>query len=303
MAGKVKIWFQNKLCDARKARVSVYDHGYLYGDGIYETVHAYQYKVFHWDGHFQRLKNSARRIALRIPWSSQTLLNCVIRVLRANQEPYASVRITISRGPGPLGLDPSLCPDPTLVMLLHPARDFRTFWAKGVNIGIVSVRRNPPEALDPQIKSNNSLNTILAKMESKRMQVFEGVLTNLQGYLTEGTTSNLFFVKRGKLLTPALSCGLLAGITREAILRIARQQGIQVREGRYRPSDLLGADEVFLSSTTLEVVPIIGVKLAGHRHTHRIGSGHPGVFTRWIHALFGALVEKELKLRNRWESR
>jgi branched-chain amino acid aminotransferase len=299
----VKIWFENALCEARKARVSVYDHGFLYGDGIYETVHAYQYQVFHWDSHFRRLKNSAHRIALRCSWSSRTLLDRVIKVLRANREPNASVRITISRGPGPLGLDPSVCPDPTLVMLLHPARDFATVWAKGVSIGIVSVRRNPPEALDPQIKSNNSLNTILAKMEAKRMQVFEGVLTNIQGYLTEGTTSNLFFVKRGTLFTPALSCGLLAGITREAILQISRKQGTKVLEGRYWPRDLVGADEAFLSSTTLEVVPVIGVKIAGQRREYRIGTGQPGVFTRWIHALFGALVEKELKLRNRWESR
>ena len=198
----MKVFFQNRIVDEKHARVSVLDHGFLYGDGIYETVRAYDYRVFHWLDHYQRLKQSARRINLRCPWSSGFLFRGVIKVLKANNSPNGSVRITVSRGPGPLGLDPSVCPNPTLAMLLHPARPLERLWKKGVSIGIPKIRRNHHQCLDPQIKSNNSLNTILAKIEVKRMGVFEAVLLNLDGHLTEGTTSNIFFVRRGQLFTP-----------------------------------------------------------------------------------------------------
>jgi branched-chain amino acid aminotransferase len=282
----MKVWLNSRLVDAQNARVSVFDHGFLYGDGIYETIHAYQYKVSHWESHYKRLLNSARRIELRCPWSSRTLLDRVLKVLKANHAPDASVRITIARGPGPLGLDPTVCLSPTLVMLIHPKRDVERYWKTGISIGITKIRRNPPQSLDPQIKSNNSLNTILAKMEGMKMGVFEAVLTNLEGYLTEGTTSNIFFVKKGEIYTPALACGLLAGITREAVLKIAHRNGIRTHEGRYTPKVLRHADEVFLTSTTLEIVPVITVKIVGDRRAHRIGNGRPGPVTQRLHALF-----------------
>lgn len=306
----MKVWLNSRLIDARDARVSVFDHGFLYGDGIYETVHAYGYKIFHWENHYKRLLNSARRIALKCPWSSRALEQRIVRVLKANKEPDASVRITVARGPGPLGLDPALCPNPTLVMLLLPHRDVQRYWAEGVSIGITKIRRNHPQSLDPQIKSNNSLNTILAKVEGQAMGVFEAVLLNLQGYLTEGTTSNIFFVKKGEIYTPALSCGLLAGITREAVLKLAPRHGLRAHEGRYTPRDLLRAEEVFLSSTTLEVVPVIRVKFApltpslsplrGERvkgegravRSYKIGKGRPGPITRRLHALFRASLPR-----------
>ena len=289
----MKVWFQVKLCEARDARVSVLDHGFLYGDGIYETVHAYDYHVFHWDSHYQRLLNSARRIALSIPWSSRTLRERVVKVLRANREPNTSVRITIARGPGPIGLNPAVCPRPTLVMLPLPYRDVTPIWKRGITIGITAIRRNHPLCLDPQIKSNNSLNTILARIEAEKMRVFEGVLTNLDGYLTEGTISNVFFVKNENLYTPALVCGLLEGVTRGALIQLAKRAGIRVREGRYTPRDLLRSDEAFLSNTTLEVAPIVAVKFAGSRKVHRIGPGRPGRLTRLVHALFRASVDRE----------
>src|SRR5688500_7727096 len=165
----MKIWLNNRLVDSRKARVSVFDHGFLYGDGIYETVHAYDYRVFHWETHYKRLLQSARLISLRCPWSSRTLRERIVRVLKANREPDASVRITVARGPGPLGLDPTVCPQPTLVVMLHPKRDIARYAREGISIGITAIRRNHPACLDPQIKSNNSLNTIFAKMEAQKM--------------------------------------------------------------------------------------------------------------------------------------
>ncbi len=278
----MKVFFQNKIVEAKNARVSVFDHGFLYGDGIYETVHAYDGHVFHWPEHYKRLKQSARRLELKCPWSSAYLQQGIQKVLKANQSPNASVRITVSRGPGPLGLDPRVCPTPTLAMLLLPERDVKKFWKTGVTIGIPKVRRNHPLCLDPQIKSNNSLNTILAKIEGTRMGVFETVLLNLEDQLTEGTTSNIFFVRGDEIFTPALSCGLLEGITRGEVIRLAKQARIRVREGHYSLRDLRRADEVFLTSTTLEVVPITKVI----SWSRSLWKGRPGPITRRIHQLF-----------------
>jgi branched-chain amino acid aminotransferase len=290
----MKIILDGRLIDARQAHVSVFDHSFLYGDGIYETVRAYDYSVFHWPEHFRRLKQSARRIQLKCPWSSRWLHDNIVRVLRANHASPGSVRISISRGAGPLGLDPSLCPKPTLVMLLLPERPVEVLRREGVSIGIPEVRRNHPRCLDPQIKSNNSLNTILAKMEGKAMRVFETVLLNLEGFLTEGTICNVFFVRKGEIFTPALSCGLLEGITREAVIRLSRKAGRKVHEGRYTPADLLRAAEVFLSSTTLEIMPVTRLTFRGKARP--IGKGKPGPLSCELQRSYRTYVQKELSL-------
>jgi branched-chain amino acid aminotransferase len=292
---KMKVWLNNRLCDAKSARVSVMDHGFLYGDGIYETVHVYNYRVYHWPAHYRRLMESARKLELRVPWPSAVLGRRVIQVAKANRDPDASVRITIARGPGPLGLDPTVCPHPTLVMLLHPKRDVTRYQRNGISIGITAIRRNHPRCLDPIIKSNNSLNTILAKMEAQKMGVFEAVLLNLDGYLTEGTTSNIFFVRRGEIYTPALECGLLAGITRESVIRLAKKARIPIHEGRYTPSALLRADEVFVSSTTLEIAPVVKVMLAGSRRSYQIADGRLGPVSQRILQLFKRELAEEVR--------
>ncbi len=286
----MKAFLQNRIVNGKQARISIFDHGFLYGDGIYETVRAYDDHIFHWPDHYKRLKQSASRIALKCPWSSDFLLRGVIQVLKANHVPSGSVRITVARGPGPLGLDPSVCPKPTLAMILHPERPPERFWKNGVSIGIPKVRRNHPKCLDPQIKSNNSLNTILAKMEAKRMRVFEAVLLNLDGELTEGTTTNLFFVRRGALFTPALSCGLLEGVTRGAVIQLARRAGYNVHEGRYTPADLRRADEIFLTSTTFEIVPVVHVIAPFLRPSLARSLSPNGPVARRLHALFRRLV-------------
>jgi branched-chain amino acid aminotransferase len=170
-------------------------------------------------------------------------------------------------------------------MLLHPERPVERLRKIGVSIGIPNVRRNHPRCLDPQIKSNNSLNTILAKMEAKKMGVFEAVLLNLDGYLTEGTTTNIFFVRGGRIYTPALSSGLLEGVTRGALIRVARRAKYNVQEGRYTLADLRRADEIFLTSTTLEMVPV--VKVVARSVVWR---GRPGPVTRRVYGLFRRLV-------------
>jgi branched-chain amino acid aminotransferase len=180
-------------------------------------------------------------------------------------------------------------------MLLFPERPVAQLQKAGVSIGIPKVRRNHPQCLDPQIKSNNSLNTILAKMEAKKMGVFEAVLLNLDGHLTEGTTTNIFFVRRGRIYTPALSCGLLEGVTRHAVLKLARGAGCRVQEGRYTLADLRRADEIFLTSTTLEIVPVTSVaapsgSLAPLLPRSVLWRGRPGPVTRRLHGLFRRLV-------------
>jgi len=283
----VKVFLQDRIVDANRARVSIFDHSFLYGDGIYETVRAYDYRVFHWPEHFKRLKQSAARLQLKCPWSSRFLLDGIVRVLRANRAPGGSIRISISRGPGSLGLDPLLCPKPTLVILLHPSRPIAALQKNGVTIGIPEVRRNHPKCLDPQIKSNNSLNTILAKIEAKRMGAFEAVLLNLEGDLTEGTTSNLFFVKGKTLYTPGLPCGLLEGVTRGLVMTLARRAGFRVSEGRYGIKDLRAADEIFLTSTTLEIVPVVKVLLRkNHRAALLWRRPGPGPAASQLHRIF-----------------
>lgn len=183
--------------------------------------------------------------------------------------------------------------------MLHPHRSFKKIWDAGISIGIVRTRRNHPACLNPRLKSNNSLNTILAKMEAQHMRVFEGILLNLDGYLSEGTTSNIFFVKKGVLHTPSPACGLLEGVTRGVVIQQASRLGLKVREGRYGPRDLAAAEEVFLSSTTLEVAPV--VSLVQFRHSrgpalrrHLIASGRPGPLTRRLREQFRIFVQKEL---------
>lgn len=281
-----KVYLNGKLVDARRALISVYDHGFLYGDGIYEAVSVSKAGIFHWPEHYRRLRESARRIGLACPWSSATLERQVKGLVRANHLDEGWVRITLSRGPGPLGLDPRICPKPTLVLLLLPPRNMREMRTLGITLGIVRTRRNHPRCLDPQIKSNNALNTIQARREATRLDVAEAVLLNLEGHLTEGTISNVFFVRGRTVATPSLDCGLLEGVTRGLVLRLARKLGYRVQEGRFRADALRTADEVFLSSTTMGVMPIVQVTddSGPRRKRYRVGNGRPGPITRRLQA-------------------
>ena len=254
------LYLNNKLVTEKKALISVFDHGFLYGDGIYETLRAYKGAVFMIDEHIERLFRSASMIGLVLPKGHDGIKEAVYQTMKANGHKEAYVRITISRGPGPLGLDPALCPQPTFVIISKEFMDYpRSYYQKGVNIAIVNTRRNYKKALDPKIKSLNFLNNILAKRESIDRGAYEAIMLNHNGHVAEGTISNIFFVKDNILCTPATGVGILDGITRRIILDAARELGIKVKEGRFRPEDLYNADEVFISNTTMEVMPISGV--------------------------------------------
>lgn len=277
------IYLNDRFVREAEALVSVFDHGFLYGDGVYETIRSYADKLFMRDQHLARLRRSADAIGLTIPardWPS-LLHESMVRNGVGNDRTDAYIRVTISRGAGDIGLDPALCPRPTLVIITQalkppPPDRYRT----GVSLVVAKTRRNLPSALDPQIKATNFLNNIQAKREAIAAGAFDSVLLNWEGHVTECTVSNIFFVQAGRLCTPALSCGILDGITRGVILTLARDAGIPMDEGQFNLEALVAADECFLSNTTMEVMP------ATQLNGRPIGSGRPGPLTERLRQIF-----------------
>ncbi|HEX8949197.1 MAG TPA: aminodeoxychorismate lyase [Dissulfurispiraceae bacterium] len=268
------VYLNDKVVPAAEAKVSVFDHGFLYGDGIYETMRVYNGVVFMLDEHIERLCRSASLIGLDIPKDVAGIKLALYEILRANSLADAYVRLTVSRGYGQIGLDPDLCKEPTFVIMANDFKNYpHSFYSEGIKLTIASTRRNLREALDPRIKSLNFLNNILAKIEAKRADVHEAIMLNSGGYLAEGTICNIFFVAGGIVYTPSLECGLLDGITRALVIELAVRNGFEVREGEFTPEELRRASEVFITNTTMEVMPVSRVD-----ETHFT----PGVITRLL---------------------
>jgi branched-chain amino acid aminotransferase len=279
------IYLNDRFVKEEEAVVSVFDHGFLYGDGVYETIRSYGSRIFMRDQHLARLRRSAEAIGLTIPIPEQrwpTLLHEAMTRNDVGQEGIdAYLRITISRGAGDIGLDPALCPTPTVVIMtkpLHPPplEQYRI----GVNLIVARTRRNLPSALSPQIKATNFLNNILAKREAIAAGAFDSILLNWESHLTECTVSNLFFVRAGRLCTPAIACGLLDGITRDIVLILAQESQVPVDEGHFGIEAIHKADECFLTNTSMEVMPVTMVD------GHPVGNGTPGLLTRQLQRLF-----------------
>lgn len=283
------IYLNEKIVPESKALVSVFDHGFLYGDGIYETLRAYKGLVFKIDEHIERLFRSASMLDLEIPKTHESIRKAVYDTLKANDQNEAVIRITISRGPGPIGLDPGLCPRPTFVIISNEFREYpKTYYIKGVNIAIVNIRRNFKGALNPQIKSLNFLNNILAKIEAKKRGAYEAVMLDYRGYIAEGTITNIFFIKERTLCTPGLDVGILDGITRRIILDAAIELGIKVKEGHFRQNELYRASEVFISNTTMEVLPVSVID------NIKIGK-KPGRITKALHQAYKKKVVEYIR--------
>jgi len=266
-----------RISSGRDAVVSVFDHGFLYGEGIYETLRTYHGRPFLFDRHVRRLRNSARMIVLDIPFTDDDLASQIRDTMAAadlnGSEAY--IRVLVTRGIGELTYDPQATPTPSVVIIVKPHIDAPPdVYERGVRVVIVDVVRNHPQTVNPMIKSNNLLNSALGMQEALRKGGFEGIMRNYRGELSECTTSNLFIVKDGAALTPPLESGLLPGITREFLFEIGKEVGVDVREQVLRDSDLLSADEAFLTSTTREAVPIVKVD------DKTIGTGRPGPITR-----------------------
>lgn len=251
------VYLNNRIVPSKDALVSVYDHGFLYGDGIYETMRVYDGVVFKVDEHLMRLSRSASLIGLTLPLDGDALKIAIYETLMANSLKGAYLRLTVSRGYGPIGLDPDLCKEPTLVIM---ARDFTPYPAslynKGISLIIPVTRRNNKKSIDPRIKSLNFLNNILAKIEVKKAGAYEAVMLNSRGRLTEGTISNVFFFRKGRLCTPSVNCGILDGITRGLVIELAKNARIDVHEGHFTVKDIYAAEEIFITNTTLEVMPV-----------------------------------------------
>jgi len=276
MAATVNV--NGRVFDQEHAVISVFDHGFLYGEGVYETWRTYNGQPFLFDRHMRRLRNSSGMIALAVPLTDEQLdARCreTIRAAALDEEAY--VRILVTRGIGELSYDLTGCPSPSVVVIVKPhVAPPPEVYDRGVKVAIVSIIRNHPGTVSPLIKSNNLLNNALAMQEAVRRGAFEGVMRNYRGELAECTTANLFIVKDGEVLTPPLDAGLLPGITREFVLEIGTETGIPVREAVLQDADLFGADEAFLTSSTRELVPIV------QADDRRIGEGAPGPVSRTL---------------------
>jgi len=289
MAATVNV--NGRVSDQEHAVVSVFDHGFLYGEGVYETMRTFNGKPFLFERHMQRLRNSSGMLALPVPLSDEELFaRCqdTMRTAGLGQGPAteAYIRVLLTRGVGELSYDPAACPVPTVIVIVKPQIDPPAeVYERGVTIALVPIVRNHPGSVNPLIKSNNLINNALAMQEAVRRGAFEGVMRNYRGELAECTQSNLFVVKDGAALTPPLDAGLLPGITRAFLFEIGAEAGIPVREAVLRDDDMLKADEVFFTSTTRGVVPATKVD------AHVIGSGMPGPVTKALRSAYMAKAQ------------
>jgi branched-chain amino acid aminotransferase len=278
MAATVNV--NGRVSDQEHAVISVFDHGFLYGEGVYETLRTYNGQPFLFDRHMRRLRKSAGMLALDVPLEDEQIdarFRETMRIAGLGDGPGsdAYIRILVTRGVGELTYDPAATPIPSVVVIVKPnVEPPREAFENGVRVSLVPIVRNHPGSVNPLIKSNNLLNNALAMQEAFRHGGFEGVMRNYKGELAECTQSNLFIVKNGAALTPPIDAGLLPGITREFLFEVGREAGIDVREAVLKDGDLLGADESFLTSTTRELVPIVQVD------DRKIGSGKPGPVTK-----------------------
>jgi len=280
------IFLNNKVVPEAEAVVSVYDHGFLYGDGVYETMRAYEGVVFMIERHMERLFRSASLIRLRPP-DGPTVRKAVYQTLEANGLSDAYIRVTLSRGKGPIGLDPELCRQPTFVVITEKFKEYPgSLYREGVALVVAQTRRNHVRAIDPKIKSLNFLNNILAKVEAKERGAYEAIMLNTDGFITEGTVSNIFFVRDNAVCTPSAEAGILDGITRELVLRLAGENGLSVKEGLFCPDDLFRASEVFFTNTTAEIMPVSSVEDVRYK---------VGEVSRALRRLYGEEVASYIK--------
>ena len=270
----MKIYMNGKLVPENQARVSVFDHGLLYGDGVFEGIRSYNGRVFMLEEHVARLYRSAKAIALEIPMTPEGVMRAVLRTCRANNCMNGYIRLVVTRGVGTLGLNPYLCKKPQVIIIAADIQLYpRELYKKGLDIVTVGTMRNQPEALNPSIKSLNYLNNVLAKIEAINAGVMEAIMLNPQGFVSEATGDNLFVVRNGELLTPPTEAGILEGITRNVVMDLAREIGMPVREKMMSRYDLYTSDEIFLTGTAAEVIPVVKID------RRVIGHGKPGPHT------------------------
>lgn len=277
----MKIFLDGKFVEKEDAKVSVFDHGLLYGDGIFEGIRVYRKCVYRLDEHLERLEYSAKAILLTLPYTRRELAEAVCESCRLNGISDGYIRLIVTRGEGSLGLSPTSCKRPCTIIIadtiaLYP----KECYSEGLAIVTVPTRRTNPAALNPGVKSLNYLNNIMAKMEAAQWGALEAIMLNDQGYVAECTGDNLFIVHRGKLFTPDAANGALRGITRQAVMDLAKSLDLEMRECNLTRYEIWNADECFLTGTAAELIPV--VKLDGRI----VGDGKPGPITRRLHEAF-----------------
>ncbi|RJE46860.1 MULTISPECIES: branched-chain-amino-acid transaminase [unclassified Dehalobacter] len=282
------IYCDGKFVDSQEAKISVFDHGFLYGDGVFEGIRAYNSRVFKLKEHIDRLYDSANAILLNVEVSRREMMDIVVETVRKNSLTDAYIRLIISRGVGDMGLDPRKCPKSEIICIagnisLYP----QSMYENGMEIITAATRRNSSDALSPRIKSLNYLNNIMAKIEANRAGLMEALMLNQEGYVSEATGDNIFIIKDGVITTPPVYAGILKGVTRDSVIDLARQEGITVQEELFHLIDVYSADECFLTGTAAELIPIITLD------SRKIGDGKPGPVFKKLLAKFHEYVKTE----------
>ncbi len=281
----IKININGEIQD--HAFISVLDHGFLFGDSVYEVISTHKGQPCFVDEHLNRLQKSAASIFLNLPFDQTKIKKEINRTISEANNSESYIRIIVTRGEGEIDIDPSSCSKPNVVIYVKDALIYpKENYLNGINISLVSVKRNPKEALNPGIKTGNYLNNVLAKIEAKRSGAADALMLNPQGYLTECTTSNFFFAIENRLMTPSLDCGILAGITRDVLIRLAKENGFLLEEGQWPPEILNKAEEAFISGTTKKVMPV--AFLDGKP----IGNGKPGPITQKMIRIYEAFLDQ-----------
>lgn len=282
------IFLNGQYVTKEDAKISVYDHGFLYGDGVFEGIRVYSGNIFRMKEHMDRLYNSAKSILLEIPYSQDELTKIVAKTIEKNQVEDAYIRLVVSRGVGDLGLDPYNCANASVVVIVEPLAIYpKELYESGLEIVTVATRRNRPDVLSPKVKSLNYLNNVLVKIEAHLANVSEALMLNDQGYVAEGSADNIFILKNNCFYTPPGYVGALEGITRNAVIDIAKELGYEVKEEPFTRHDVYTAEEVFLTGTAAEVIAV--VKVDGRT----IGDGIPGIHTKNLLSKFRERVVVE----------
>ncbi len=277
----LKIWLDNKLIDEADAKISVFDHGLLYGDGVFEGIRVYNSRIFELEAHIKRLYESAKVIRLDVPMSKESLIRAVEKTTEANRVIDGYIRLVVTRGVGTLGLNPFICEDGRLFIIADNIQLYpEELYESGMKIISATTVRNHPLAIPPQIKSLNYLNNILAKIEALDNDVPEAIMYNHEGYVAEATGDNVFIAKNGVIYTPPSEAGALGGITRGIVIKLAKQENLEVIEKNLTRFDLYVCDEFFLTGTAAEVIGIVEID------GRVIGSGKPGPYTRLLRKKF-----------------
>ncbi|WP_193214545.1 branched-chain-amino-acid transaminase [Luteolibacter marinus] len=281
----MKIWLDGELVEESAAKISVFDHGLLYGDGVFEGIRFYNGRVFRLEEHIKRLFESARAIVLTMPWTQEEVCRYVVETVAANEINDGYIRLVVTRGSGGLGLNPYLCKKASMFIIASTISLYPTeHYENGLSVITCATRRPAPAALMPQVKSLNYLNNVMAKVEAIQAGALEAVMLNEQGYVAECTGDNIFILRDGVMYTPLVSDGALDGITRRVIFELAAKLGVKIEERSLTRYDLFVADEFFLTGTAAEVIPVVSLDC------RTIGDGTPGPQTKRFIAAFKELA-------------